>query len=287
MNTSFGSRVLIAAWLAMVASTSSCYGALVLAGSNHSEDFNFLASTGADNGWTQDKAGPESTSGSPGWWWFGENISGYNANSGTVGTPEDRMSYGDDPDRALGSLTGGFNDYTVWSLVIQNNTSVPLTAISVSFTGEKWRDGDVNANTITFSYKTSTLASDFDSTADFGTVGAPEPVPSSWTARPGLNFTGTDVLPGDQPVDGNDPANQFTRSDTWAVNVPVGAYIALRWHDGNFGGSDHGLSIDNLMITAIPEPSAFLFGGVICGVVGMGLACRRLFRSPVAVKIAA
>jgi hypothetical protein len=276
MNSAFDLRKLLASCLWMLFICSPCFGALALTGPNHSEDFNFLASTGANNAWIDDQAAPESTSGSPGWWWFGENISGYNANSGTVGTPEDRMSYGDDGDRALGSLTGGFNDFTVWSLVIQNTLAAPITNISVSFTGEKWRDGDVSSNTVTFSYKISSSAADFNAIGDFGTTA----VPASWTANSDLNFTGTNIVPGAVAVDGDLAQNQFPRSDSWAVDVPAGSFIALRWHDSNFSGADHGLAIDDLAISviAIPEPSALLFGGLVCGVVGLKYARRRLIR---------
>jgi hypothetical protein len=274
MNSAFNVRKLFGSCLLFLFICSPCLGALALSSTSHSENFNFLASTGADNPWTDDQAGPASTSGSPGWWWFGENTSGYNANDGTVDSPQDRMSYGGGVDRALGSLTGPFNDNTVWSLVIQNTLTNPITDLTVKFTGEKWRDGDLDTDTITFSYKISSSAADFDSISDFGTTA----VPGGWLANSDLNFTATDVVPGDVAVNGNDPANRITKMDTWAVTVPVGSYIALRWHDGNFTGADHGVGIDDLMIsvTAIPEPSAVLFGALVCGIIGLEFARRKL-----------
>jgi hypothetical protein len=273
MNSAFDVRKLFASCLWNLLICSHCFGALALTSPIHNEDFNFLASTGTTNVWNNDQ-GSENANGSPGWWWFGDNSTGYDASDGSSSTP-DLTSFGVDSDRAMGSLTGGANDFTVWSLVIQNNLSAPITALTVSFTGEQWRDADVPTNTVTFSYKTSSVATDFNQESDFGD----DPVADvTWTANPNLNFTGTDDLAGDVAVN---PPRQFARNDTLTVNVPVGEFIALRWHDGNFSSlSDHGLAIDDLTITAttaaIPEPSALLFGGLVCGILGLEYARRKV-----------
>ncbi|WP_148074890.1 hypothetical protein [Bythopirellula goksoeyrii] len=42
------------------------------------------------------------------------------------------------------------------------------------------------------------------------------------------------------------------------------------------GGGSSDQYFDNLTISAVPEPSAFLFGGLVCGVLGLGLAKKKL-----------
>jgi hypothetical protein len=280
MNTTFCGRSLFASCLAVLVSCSPSLAALSLTSLSHSENFDFLASSGINHTWNNDQ-GSENANGSPGWWWIANNTTGYDASDGSSSAP-DRTSFGDDSDRAMGSLTGGANDFTVWSLVIQNNHIAPISEVTVSFIGEKWRNGNSSTDPVTFSYKIGSSASDFNDTADFGD--ADIAVPAGWTSRSALDFASTDNGPDDQAVDGDLFGNQFSRSDTWTVNVPVGQFIALRWQDGNVALSDHGMAIDDFFITvtAIPEPSAFLFGGLVCGVIGLRYARRKLLKKSAA-----
>jgi hypothetical protein len=278
MKTTHCVRIALASSVVFLCAISPSFAALSLTSLSHSENFDFLASTGTGNSWNNDQS-PENANQSPGWWWFGDNLTGYDASDGSSSAP-DLTSFGDDADRALGSLSGSANDYTVWSLVIENNLAAPITALTITFTGEQWRDGDATSDPITFSYKTSSLDSDFDARSDFGDDFGEQIPDATWTANPDLNFSGTDDLAGDVAIDGNNPTNQSARSDTFSVSIPVGDLIALRWYDENATLSDHGLAIDNLTITAItaiPEPSALLFGGLICAVVGLECVRRRYF----------
>jgi hypothetical protein len=52
----------------------------------------------------------------------------------------------------------------------------------------------------------------------------------------------------------------------------------LRFSDPDDSGADHGIGIDNFSLTAVPEASPFLFGAMICGVVGLAYGGRSLWR---------
>jgi hypothetical protein len=263
----------VASWLAVFFAPS--FGALSLTSLSHSENFDFLASTGTANAWDDDQ-GSRSTSGSPGWWWIGDNATGYDASNGSSSAP-DRTSFGPvgDSERAMGSLTGAANDFTIWALVIENNTGVDLESLTLSFTGEQWRNGEIGTDTVVFSYMTSD--------DDFVDLDFLPTIPDPWTYDSDLDFTGQDRGGDNVALDGNSPANRESLSDTLVVNIPAGDFIALRWRDDSTSSlTDHGLAIDNLSITftptPVPEPAAILFGGLVCGIIGLGYARRKLWK---------
>ena len=41
--------------------------------------------------------------------------------------------------------------------------------------------------------------------------------------------------------------------------------------------SNEAFAFDDIMVSAVPEPTAFLFGGLVCGVIGLGFARKKLF----------
>jgi hypothetical protein len=267
-------RVFALCALLMLVSSLPAHAALSLASLGYSQDFNSLATSGTPT-WTDNStiAG-----------WYSQTNYGsttYQADDGSS-TNDDRKSYGSgtDADRALGHfadpglLSGDFPRTAAWGVVFQNDTGGDIFQITVNYTGEQWRQESVTTDRLDFSYGVS--SSDI---TDF--VPATENPGGIWTPFSALDFlppqsgSGTDI-------DGNDPANSDTLSQTINVSVPNGSYLALRWFDpqvvASFSSSNQqGMAIDDFSITAaIPEPSAFLFGGLVCGVIGVGAAWRRL-----------
>jgi hypothetical protein len=106
----------------------------------------------------------------------------------------------------------------------------------------------------------------------------------SWavgTGTPGA-FTPEATLDFDSPATtGSVWSSAINRSIV--LNTPAiadGANLFLRWTISSTAGNNSQgdqLGIDNISVTAVPEPAAFLFGGLICGVLGLTAIGRRLF----------
>lgn len=146
-------------------------------------------------------------------------------------------------DRALGSLgssnaaAGSF----FWGVRLQNNTGSTITSLTVSFTGEQWRNSAAAAQTIAFSYLVGspTVAG---SLAEFQSAGV---------AVPALDFTSPITGGTAAALDGNLAANRVALSTTiTGLSIPSGTEVMLRWSDPDHSGSDHGLSIDEFSVTA-------------------------------------
>lgn len=60
---------------------------------------------------------------------------------------------------------------------------------------------------------------------------------------------------------------EATASTTGVLKNPSGTFIpdALGFIHSGIGGGGNDVFFDNLSVAAVPEPSAFLFGGLICG----------------------
>jgi hypothetical protein len=104
---------------------------------------------------------------------------------------------------------------------------------------------------------------------------------STWTA-PGGNFDWTSPVNAATAaaVDGNSAGLVANRGGTISnLTWPNSETLWVRWVERNDSGSDHGLAIDSVSFqaVAIPEPGAFLFGGLIFGVIAIGAAWRRFF----------
>jgi len=59
-------------------------------------------------------------------------------------------------------------------------------------------------------------------------------------------------------------------------NVPQ---LQFRIITTNAIGNDEWIGVDDILITSVPEASAFLFGGLVCGMLGLGISCRRAVKS--------
>lgn len=210
------------------------------AATNYSQDFNTLTSgTWTDNtlltGWyaRTDLTSP---------------IASYGANTGstTTGGLYAFGVAGTNPltDRGLGyvssnAFTGGSGTgkgYIGWRLL--NNTGNPISAITVTWTGEQWRkENNAASHTLSLFYQTGATVTSLTG--------------GTWTAAPSV-FTSPIVgATAATVLDGNAPANRVANiSVTITVTIPAGQEIMLRWEDLNDAGNDHFMAIDDITVNA-------------------------------------
>lgn len=159
-------------------------------------------------------------------------------------------------ERALGGLATSAQ-IGRFGAVLVNNTSETLTDVTISYTGEQWRRGNVPApgNTLYFAYALS------NSIADATTTFAP------------LNFVAPNnqSSPTEVALNGNDPLNQtFISATLLGLNWAPGTSLAIAWQCEDISGQDDGLAIDGVSISAVPAP-----GSVALLAMGGLLAARR------------
>jgi autotransporter-associated beta strand protein len=242
------------------AGTTITYGT---AGSAYTQNFDGLQQTGnaptvSGNGpfdlsTTFGNANPETDLNG----WYAEKIGGTGANlilrvdTGSL-TAGAIYSYGasGSTNRALGSLASG-TTIGQFGAVLVNNTGTTLNTVSLSYTGEQWRNGGGTAvgtasnnvgvpNTLSFSYSLGSTTIDSSG--------------GSFISFPSLGFTDTQhngTVAG-AALDGTNPANQVAVNGainnlTWAP----GQSLVIRWQDTNDSGNDDGIAIDNLTFSAI------------------------------------
>jgi hypothetical protein len=169
--------------------------------------------------------------------------------SATAGTIYNYGSTGDS-NRSLGYIGSGSNDWSNFYLTIQNNTGFLLNEISLSYSGRLWRSGGAqpshSVNTLSFYYS----------------VGSPTLVNSisttGWTNVSSLNYAPVvNVVAG--PISGAAAALSSTIS---GLNLNNGDTVVLRWLGNNGAGNDAGLAIDDVVVTAVPEPSTWALIGL-------------------------
>ncbi len=147
-------------------------------------------------------------------------------------------------DRALGSMGSGTLKSN-FGIKFINNTTAALTAVTVTINGEQWRAGDTasKVDSLLFSYKqNATGVSDTDSLVAWTFVD------SLMLNSPNPNGTGGTAASSGFALDGNATMNKVVKTFSFAINVAVGDSITLRWTDWNIGGSDDGLSLDDVTI---------------------------------------
>jgi hypothetical protein len=241
-------------------------------GATYSQDFDSLSTSGFSNAWTNDST-------LAGWSLFnvaGEAITSYAASSGS-GVNGSFYSYGSaaNTDRALGGVGSNATYFGTpangavagWiTLAIKNSTGLTLGSAAVSFNGEQWRDG---GNTTPVA-QTMVLQYGFgDAFADVAT----------WLTPGGdFNWASPVFTSSSGPVDGNGAGRVAGRGGPLQdLNWQNGSTLWLRWVERNDSNSDHGLAIDDLSFSAVavPEASAFLFGGIVCGLAGLRTCWQR------------
>lgn len=151
-------------------------------------------------------------------------------------------------ERALGSIgssnaaAGSF----AYGIRIKNNTGSTIYSLQVGYVGEQWRNSAATAQTIAFSYITSSTA--------FASVNlsAGTTLPTGFVAVTGLDFTSPKTGGTAGSLDGNLAANRVSVSGNIIFDTPLPAdgEVILRWNDPDHSGTDHGLSIDDVSLTA-------------------------------------
>ncbi|MBR9978170.1 MAG: hypothetical protein KFH87_08785, partial [Bacteroidetes bacterium] len=153
-------------------------------------------------------------------------------------------------DRALGSIGSGNSAVgdLCWGLRLSNNTGATITALAVGYTGEQWRfSGNTAAQSIRFSCQTGLTTGSLNN--------------GSWVDVPALDFTSPVTSGNSGALDGNLPAHRVARFAILPVTLAPGEEIMLRWFDADHPGTDHGLAIDDVSVTAygatLPTTVAF------------------------------
>jgi hypothetical protein len=149
-----------------------------------------------------------------------------------------------------------FNPGTV-ILRVLNSTGSTVPAWDIEYDVSAFNDQD-RSNTVNFAYSTDDIT--------YTTVG-------------GLVFT------TDEAEDAMPAWETVLRSTQIPASVADGANLFLRWTISFTGGGSSSqydqLALDNISVTAVPEPAAFLFGGLVCCVIGLTVGVRRLFSKTV------
>jgi hypothetical protein len=191
------------------------------------ENFNTLASTGT-------------SSSVPVGWAFLETLTNANTTY-TAGTGSsnvgDTYSFGSSgsPERAFGQLRSG-NLASVLGAQIKNNTGGPIHQLQIDYTGEQWRFGGTTTPPDRLDFQYSTDATSLST--------------GTWTDVDALDFSSPIVSGTVGALDGNAAANRRAIAFKFPVTVAAGATVWIRWTDFDPSGSDDGLAIDDVAITA-------------------------------------
>lgn len=176
----------------------------------------------------------------------------YRAGDG-VSTTGDTYSFGasGNSERALGSITTGSLAPNSFGARIQNITGESINTLTAEYTGEQWRSGTASGDTLFFSYS-----------LDATSLGN-----GTWTQVSALNFVAP-VNEANSALNGNDPANQVQLNfQITGFNLPQNGTMWIRWVDLDVLGTDHGMAIDNLVLTPayVPNPTIVANPTVLSG----------------------
>jgi hypothetical protein len=250
------------------------HAAVIYSGGTYSQNFDSLPNTPQNSslgstptGWTDDNAAPSAGNFSiPGWYLFHpttQTEGGFSGNqrmrigAGTANTGA-FMSFGASgaTERALGILNSNTlapagTGMAFLGARFTNNAGYPLTQLTVTYTGEQWRDGGAatpNAQSLSFGYM----------------VNAPNIQDAGFTSAPALDFTSPVIANtgSGAAVDGNTAGSQLITATISGIDWQPGQDLWIRWADLNDSGNDHGLSVDNFEFSAIPEPGALVLAAM-------------------------
>ena len=189
---------------------------------SYTQDFNTLASSGAANTWTNNST-------ITGWY---SNQTAYRADDGSTNTGA-LYSYGTTAasERALGGLTSGTSGTVNFGARIKNNDpTLSINAITISYTGEQWRQ-TANSQNLVFEYQ----------------VGATAITTGTWTAVSALNFATINIGTAGA-LNGNLAANKTAITSSFTLTVAAGQEVWIRWT--KTGTTSPGIAVDDLSLTA-------------------------------------
>jgi len=235
-------RTLLTPLLAFFACTP-VWGQILMSGGDYFQDFDSLATSGTANVWSDNTT-------LPGWYAAktsgGTEVTTYRGGDGSSNAGAiwslGIAGVSNSTDRALGSIASGTPGNFAYGLRLLNDTGVTLSNITVSYTGEQWRNGgNTSPQTLAFSYRISATPI---SNADAVNANA-------WTSFPALSFVTPIATANAGAIDGNAAANRaaFAPVLLSGVTVAAGEEIFLRWLDPNDSGNDHGFGIDDLVVS--------------------------------------
>ncbi|HEX8520800.1 MAG TPA: PEP-CTERM sorting domain-containing protein [Tepidisphaeraceae bacterium] len=255
-----------AASLATVAPAAVIYST---PGAAYTQNFDTLPNTpenvslgNSPTGWIDDTATPSTGNFSiPGWYVFhpasltegGANahqrmrIGAGSSNTGSF------WSYGTSTstDRALGSLVSGTTVTTTpgqqyIAMRLTNSVGYTLDSFTLSYDGEQWRDGGnatPAAKTVTVEW--STTASAINDSAAYTAAGS------------AFDFTSTVNGTAASSGFGNTTGKVSVTGGTISgINWLPGTDLWIRWKDPRLSGNNAGMAIDNVSLSAVPEPAS-------------------------------
>jgi len=219
---------------------------------SYAQSFDGLAPSGTTLSWTNDQT-------LTGWSLFrqptpGTAVTTYAASDGS-GTAGSFLSYGStgSTDRALGGLGSGgvyFGSPSSgatagWlALALTNNTGSSIGRLSISFSGEQWRNGgNTSLQTMVFQQG---YGISFDRVQTWNTPGG------------AFNWSSPVATATAAPVNGNQAGKVSGRGgdlDLSSAPWSPGTTLWLRWVETNDAGNDHGLAIDDLTIQTVSAPT--------------------------------
>ncbi|MES2460880.1 MAG: PEP-CTERM sorting domain-containing protein [Armatimonadota bacterium] len=205
----------------------------------YTQNFDTLLTTGG----TAETANPFTDNSTlPGWY---ASETAYFGGPGT-GNAGGLYSFGavGNAERALGSIGSNATGTIQYGVQLQNTSGSVINSLTVSYTGEQWRNGgNATAQTLSFAY--------FNAGASNANVLAG----GAYTGVAALNFTSLQNTTTAAALNGNAAANSTALSSTITnLNWQAGQYVWLRWTDPNDAGNDHGLAIDSVTLSAAVTP---------------------------------
>ncbi|MEX0642814.1 MAG: hypothetical protein WD468_08950 [Pirellulales bacterium] len=220
-----------------------------------------------------------------------------NANTGSLGFGGTQQGAGPpavQPEWTRGTSAGGVTNGGIYSFDVSNGGTVDR-ALGVQPSGGMTFDGGSNLNnngkitlkvtnntgftvanwSVTFDVyvlnnenRSSTAAFEYSpNSSDTNGAGSS----SAYTAA-GVNVVSPTTASGSPTWVKNSQTVTFTQS------IVNGASLNIRWRffDSGGSGSRDEMGIDNIRIAIVPEPSALLFGMLVCGVIGLAAGWRRM-----------
>lgn len=139
-------------------------------------------------------------------------------------------------DRSIGALSNATTHR--FGARFRNNTGSAITSVTISYTGEQWRQTN-QTQSLVFDYRISNTPY-----SNYLTDGA-----ALFVANTELDFT---VLKTGAAgaIDGNATSNRTAKSATLSVNIPAGSELFIRWTKS--GSTSPGLSVDDLTVNFGP-----------------------------------
>jgi hypothetical protein len=235
-------RLLAVVFAVLAHPTTPVSAQILISAGTYAQNFDSLATSGTSNPWTDNSTLPG--------WYASKSvapsaITTYRAESGTANTGA-LYSFGvagvsNATDRALGSTSSGTPGTIAFGVRFTNDTATTQTNISISFTGEQWRNGgNTSQQTLAFSYRAGSNAITNSDAANA----------DAWTGFSALDFVTPTVGATASALDGNAATNRqtFTSILLTGVSISPGQELFLRWSDVNDAGNDHGFGVDDLSI---------------------------------------